>query len=362
MKASCYFDHASTTRVYADVFEAMKPWYTEFWGNAHSIHSLGLKAHDAVENARAEVAALIGAEDPEQIVFTSGSTEACNIVLKTLGPECHVSPFEHSAIRVPACRLGCTVIPNKGWELFPDKNAKALAIMKVNNETGAVLNPRMVEDAFVFSDITQAIGKIPVDPAEFDAAALSAHKFHGPQGVGALYLADPSVIGCEHALIEGGTHEHGLRGGTLNVPGIVGMGVAARIAKETLEEKLAYVTTLRDQFVSTIEESGLSDYRFNINVIPAKPFSQVPHVVSLTIFDLVAQTLLVELDAAGYGISAGPACSARNPVPSPVLAAVGLDPLEAQATLRISFSQDNTLESTAELAKRIVELADKLRL
>ncbi len=362
MKASCYFDHASTTRVYADVFEAMKPWYTEFWGNAHSVHSLGLKAHDAVENARAQVATLVGAEDPEQIVFTSGSTEACNIVLKTLGKNCHVSPFEHSAIRVPAIRMGCPVIPNEGWKMSPDPVAKALAVMKVNNETGAVLNPRMVPGAFTFSDITQAIGKIPIDPTEFDAAALSAHKFHGPQGVGALYLQDPSVVGCEHALIEGGTHEHGLRGGTLNVPGIVGMGVAARIAHETLDEKLAYVTTLRDHFVGCLEESELTDFRLNINQVPAQPFSQVPHVVSLTIFDLVAQTLLIELDAAGFGVSAGPACSARNPVPSPVLAAVGLDPLEAQATLRISFSQDNTIETTTDLANRIITLADKLRL
>lgn len=362
MKASCYFDHAATTRVHDDVFQAMKPWYTELWGNAHSIHSLGLQAHEAVEKARAQIATLIGAEDPEQIIFTSGSTEACNVVLKALGPTTHVSPFEHSAIRVPAARMHCPVIPNDGWKLTPDPEAKKLAVMKVNNETGAVLNPRMVDKAFVFSDITQAIGKIPIDISECDAAALSAHKFHGPQGVGALYLEDPNCLGCENALIEGGTHEHGMRGGTLNVPGIVGMGEAARIAHETLDEKLAYVTDLRDHFVGLIEESDLDDYKFNFNEVPAKPFPQVPHVVSLTIFDLVAQTMLVELDNHGFGISAGAACSSRNPIPSPVLAAIGLDPLEAQATLRVSFAGSNTKDSVTELVKHIVDLADKLRL
>lgn len=362
MKASHYFDHASTTRVYADVFEAMKPWYTELWGNAHSIHSLGLRAYEAVEKARAQVATLIGAEDPEQIIFTSGSTEACNVVLKTFACTMHVSPFEHSAIRVPACRMGCPVIPNKGWELFPDPKAKALAIMKVNNETGAVLNPRMLPDAYIMSDITQAVGKIPVDPSEFDAAALSAHKFHGPQGVGALYLKDPDCLGCDHALIEGGTHEHGMRGGTLNVPGIVGMGEAARIMNDSLDERLAHSQELRDHFIGVLEESGLGNYRINENKTPAEPFSQMPNVLSLTIFDLVAQTMLVELDAKGFGVSAGPACSSRNPNPSPVLAAAGLPPLEAQATLRISFGEDNTKETTEELARLIAGLADELRL
>ncbi len=362
MKAENYFDHAATTRVAPEVFEAMKPWFTDLWGNAHSIHSMGLHAHSAVENARSQVAKLVGCESPEQIIFTSGSTEACNVVLKALAPNILVSPFEHSAIRVPAKRLGCKIIPNEGFQLNAPQDAKALAIMKVNNETGAVLNPRLVEGAYIFSDITQSIGKIPVDINEFDSAALSAHKFHGPQGVGALYLADPSCLGCDHALVEGGSHEHGLRGGTLNVPGIVGMGKAAEIALDHMEEKIAHVSNLRKIFIDEIKSSGLSDYQFNCNQVPAKPFSQVPHVISLTIFDLVAQVLLVELDSMGFGISSGPACSSRNPNPSPVLEAIGLDALGAQATLRVSFGQENTPESTATLAKNIINLAGKLRL
>lgn len=362
MKAENYFDHAATTRVAPEVFEAMKPWFTDLWGNAHSIHSMGLRAHQAVENARQQVANLVGCESPEQIIFTSGSTEACNVVLKAFAPDMWVSPFEHSAIRVPAKRLGCKVIPNDGFILSPPSDATSLAVMKVNNETGAVLTPRLLPNAFIFSDITQSIGKIPVDVNEFDAAALSAHKFHGPQGVGALYLAEPGCMGCDHALVEGGSHEHGLRGGTLNVPGIVGMGRAAELALEHMDEKIAYVTELRQVFIDEIQNSGLTDYQFNCSKVPAKPFSQVPHVISMTIFDLVAQVLLVELDSKGFGISSGPACSSRNPNPSPVLEAIGLDPLEAQATLRVSFSQENTKESTQMLAKNIIELAGKLRL
>lgn len=362
VKAENYFDHAATTRVAPEVFEAMRPWFTEFWGNAHSAHSMGMKAHDAVENARALIAELVGAEDPDQIIFTSGSTEACNVVLKAFSPEIWVSPFEHSAIRVPACRMGCPRIPNDGFVMTPPSDAKALAVMKVNNETGAVFSPRMVEGAFVFSDVTQAVGKIAIDSSEFDAAALSAHKFHGPQGVGALYMRDPSMISCEKALIEGGSHEHGLRGGTLNVPGIVGMGAAARLAMDTMDERFAHVSELRSVFIDEIEKSGLTDYQFNFCDVPAAPMSQVPHVVSMTIFDLVAAVMLVELDSMGFGISSGPACSSKNPNPSPVLEAVGLDPLEAQATLRVSFGCDNTVDSTVALAREIVSQAGRLRL
>ena len=314
----------------------MLPWLGNHFGNPHSQHSWGQHAHHAVEQARAKIAELLQIEDPSQITFTSGATEACNTIVTLLSPETtEVSPWEHSAIRVPA----------KLKNIHLTQNEKPNQILTAcSNETGAIYTT----NKNWFCDATQAIGKIPFDLNQTEAAAFSAHKFHGPIGVGVLYLKDPTILQESNAHQVGGGQEHGRRAGTLNVPGIIGLAKALEIALEN--PTYSHALNLQN-----IIKEELTPFQFNESP------NQSPFILSVTVPGIAAQTLVLELDRAGFAISSGSACSSQSTEPSPVLKALGLTDSEAMSTFRISFSAQNTPESAKELAISIKSAINRLQ-
>jgi cysteine desulfurase len=340
-----YFDHAATTPVAPEVLDAMLPWLREDFGNAHSLHHWGRKAEAAVEEARAQVAELVGADDPAEIVFTSGATEANNLVLLNFS-NLAISPFEHSAVREPALEAGAEIIANDGWDLTSPPSSAFVSVMAVNNETGAVLSVPGTRHV----DAVQAVGKIPWSVDDVDFASMSAHKIYGPKGVGALYIRGAMPL---QPLIVGGDQERGQRSGTLNVPGIVGFGAAAQIARERQSEDFAHAAELRQIVLDELE--SLSDWRTN-----DAPY-QSPHILSLSFREVEGETLVIETDAAGFGISAGAACSSRSTEPSHVLTALGLTDEWRRGTIRISFGRSNTATSALALVSFLRQTVTRLR-
>lgn len=351
MNRADYFDHAATTPLDPRVREAMMPWLGEWVGNAHSVHGPGRAARAAVEAARAQVAEALGAEDPMQIIFTSGATEANNWLV-ACADDLWISPFEHSSLREPALASGGGILPNHGFTLGdPDGTPQWRAVMRVHNETGAILDPTAGAAQLRFSDLTQAVGKISVAVEGLDAASCSAHKCGGPMGVGVMYLAQPDRW---VPLLVGGGQEFGLRSGTLNVAGIVGAGRAFALAHTEHPTRYAQAAWLRDLLRQELE--SLAGVRWNEN-----EGAQSPFIASLSIEGILAETLVVELDAAGFAVSAGAACSSEDSHASPGLMALGMSEREALSTLRISFGPDNTPESTRKLAHHFQRLIRHLR-
>lgn len=346
MDPSRYFDHAATTFVQPEVRDAMLPWLGDQCGNAHSLHSWGRAAHEAVEWARAQVAQAIGAEDPVQIIFTSGATEANNWVAGMMGDTWAVSPFEHSSMREPASARGAHVLSNTGYALEPTE--LPVSVMRVNNETGAILE--VPQGQRVHSDLTQAIGNIPLNVSGLAFATLSAHKFGGPKGVGILFARDPYEL---DPLLRGGDQETGWRAGTLNVPGIVGLGEAIRVAVDRIPKKQAHLAELKSAFLEGL--GGLDDrIRFQT------PAQAAGHILSISFSGLQGETLVIEADKAGFAISSGAACSSRSTEPSHVLLALGVPPEWLRGTIRISFGWQNTAESTYELGAVLRERVNAL--
>ena len=355
MNAEKYFDHAATTPVDPQVLAAMLPFFAGSFGNANSIHAAGREAFAAVETARQQVATAIGAESPEQIVFTSGATEACNWVISHFADGA-IGPFEHSAVRESALARGFSIIRNDGFRLLPNqdhrKSGSLAAQMMVNNETGMVWNATAELSTWgehLLMDGTQALGKCQFDLEGIDFATFSAHKLYGPKGVGALYVRE----GYLSPFLFGGEQESGQRGGTLNVPGIVGFGAGC----EQVSSGDHPVDALRLRQAVLEELQFVSDWRINEG-----PFRhQVPHILSLSFLGVQGETLVIEADQAGFAISSGAACSSRSTEPSHVLVALGLEPEWIHGTIRISFGRSNTAESSAELGRVLATIVNKLR-
>lgn len=346
-----YFDNAATTPVDPRVLEAMLPYLRDSFGNANSLHADGQRAQAAVDRAREQVAALVGAADPQQIFFTSGATEANNWVLRGF-PNAAVSPFEHSSVYEPAIHLGATLLPNQGANLLnPSQAVDLVSVMAVNNETGTRWDVRDFATCaeVLHTDVTQAAGKLPLALEEIHFASFSAHKFYGPKGVGALYARDAGPP----PLLFGGEQEQGLRGGTLNVPGIVGMGTAAAIAMEEMEENYLHVEKLRMEFLDGLQ--SLTDLRVN----GGTDFS--PYILNISFLGITGETLVIELDRAGFSVSAGAACSSRSNEPSHVLLALGLEPEWLAGSVRFSFGRQNTANSVQKLAKETAMIVKNLR-
>ncbi len=341
-----YFDNAATTPLDERVLEAMLPWMTEHWGNANSPHQMGVEARQAVEWAREQVALLIGAEDPSEVTFTSGATEANNWVLSAY-PDAAISPFEHSSIWE---HDGMKVLGNDGWSLHPPATqVELVSVMLVNNETGAILEPPPT-DALLHRDVTQAAGKLPVSLEGVAFASLSAHKFCGPKGVGALYIRSGLDL---PPFMHGGEQEWGRRAGTLNVPGIVGMGRAAELAREEQEEHRIHAERLHAVLVEEIEKC--SDARLNTHT------SNSPYIASVSFLNLEGETLVVELDGQGFAVSSGAACSTGSTEPSHVLTALDIPSEWLRGTVRISFSPYNTVEAVHQLGQALRTSAESLR-
>jgi cysteine desulfurase len=371
-----YLDNNATTPVLPEVFEAMKPFYLEEFGNASSIHHYGQHARSAVEKARASVAALLNAR-PAEIVFTSGGTEGDNAAifgLATKGDHIITSTIEHSAVMNTCKRLeqmGCEVsfVPVNGrGEVDPEDIRKALrpntrliSIMMANNETGVVQPVEEISriareaDVFFHTDAVQAAGKIPIDVQQIgcDVLTISGHKIHAPQGTGAVYIKRGTLI---QPLIYGGSHERQRRAGTENLPGIVGLGKAAELAKKWLEgngpaEMAAMRDHLQNAVLKAIGEAG-------INGDGAR---RVPNTTNLWFDYIEGEALVIALDLKGLAVSSGAACSSGAIEPSHVLLAMGLKHERARSSVRISLGKQTTNEDIEFAIKVLPETVTRLR-
>lgn len=361
-----YFDHAATTPVDERVLEHMKPYFTRHFGNANSTHQIGNEAKVAVEEARETVAELIGAE-PAEIIFTSGGTESDNAVIKgvleaTGKKEVVTSPLEHHAVLhtvedtkrhgvrpvyLEADERG-RIAPEKVAEAITDETA-LVSLMHVNNEIGTI-NP-IADIAEVcrehqvpfHSDTVQSVGKIPVDVDELgvDFLSISGHKIYGPKGVGVMYMRYGSPW---MPWMHGGSQERRRRGGTLNVPGIVGLAKALKLVMDEREEHQKQFRRLRKRLIEGLRERFDGDVRVN-----GDPEAGVPHIINLSFSDgdgggLDGEMLLLNLDVEGICVSNGSACTSGAMEPSHVLSGIGLDESIANSSIRISLGKDNDEE------------------
>jgi cysteine desulfurase len=371
-----YLDNNATTPVLPEVFEAMKPFYLERFGNASSIHHYGQHARAAVERARAAVAALFNAR-PAEVVFTSGGTEGDNAAIFGLvskGDHVVTSTIEHSAVLNTCKRLeqmGCevTYVPVTGrCEVDPDEVRKALrpntrliSIMMANNETG-VLQPveeigKVAREADVFfhTDAVQAAGKVPIDVEKIgcDVLSISGHKIHAPQGTGAMYIRKGTLI---QPLIYGGSHERQRRAGTENLPGIVGLGKAAELATEWLKsDGPAEMAAMRDRLQARVLEELESA---GVNGAGAV---RVPNTTNLWFDYIEGEALVIALDLKGLAVSSGAACSSGAIEPSHVLLAMGLPHERARSSVRISLGKQTTQEDIDFAISVIPETVGRLR-
>jgi cysteine desulfurase len=343
-----YFDNAATTRLDPAVWREMEPYFGVVFGNANSIHQWGQRAAAGVDRARERVAETLGCS-PEQVFFTSGATESNNWVLRSF-ERVAVSPFEHSSAWETAQTLGHTVLGNDGYSLLaPNGGLDLVCVMAVNNETGAILTLPQTS-ALVHRDATQALGKVPLGLAGVDFASFSAHKVHGPKGVGGLFAADPTLL---RPMLIGGGQEHGLRAGTVNVPGVVGLGAACALAMDRRDEALSHVQSLRDavlEGLAKVPDCWIHDGPSNS-----------PYILSVSVLGLHGESLALYCDQAGFAVSSGAACSSGSTEPSHVLTALGVPESAAKATVRVSFSIENSLEAAQALARTLAKGAEELR-
>jgi cysteine desulfurase len=371
-----YLDNNATTPVLPEVFEAMRPYFGEHFGNASSIHHHGQETRAAVERARDSLAALLGCRASE-VVFTSGGTEGDNLAIAGLtGPGDHIvtSGIEHHAA-LHACRhleeTGCevTYVPVDGCGLVdPDDvrralrpDSKLISIMMANNETG-VLQPMdeigkiaAEADVYFHTDAVQAAGKVPIDVKRIgcDALSISGHKMHAPQGVGALYVRKGTRL---RPLFYGGRHERSRRAGTENVPGIVALGKAAEVAMQGFERgDDKKMPLLRDRLqrgiLSQVEDAGVN----------GNGAARVPNTTNIYFDHIEGEAMVISLDLKGLAVSTGAACSSGAIEPSHVLMAMGLRADRARASIRFSLGKQNT-EDDIDIALALVpETVARLR-
>jgi len=374
-----YLDHNATTPVDPRVLDAMLPFFRDAWGNASSLHAAGRPARRAVEAAREAVARLVGAADPAEVVFTSGATESDNLALRgvaDLDPGCHVVT---TAVEHPAVLATCDALEARGHrvtrlgvdrdgrldlralEAAIGPDTRLVSVMFANNETGVVFPVGEVgrlcraRGVLFHCDATQAVGKLPVDmtAAGIDLLSLSGHKLGGPKGVGALVVRRGVRLRPQQT---GGHQERGRRGGTENVPGVVGLGEAARLAAERLAAAApAGVAALRDRL-----EAGILGAvpRVEVNGAGAE---RLPNTTNLTLHGVDGEGLLLALDLEGIAASSGSACAAGSLDPSHVLLAMGLPREAVQASLRLSLGFGTTGEDVDRVLEALPGAVERLR-
>ena len=379
MQKKIYFDHAATTPVDRRVLEKMLPYFTENFGNPNSQHAFGRETVAAVDAARDEIASLIGAK-PSEIYFISGGTEADNWALRGAaqalahkGKHLIVSAVEHPAMIATAKDLA-----KKGFEVTfaeVDEYGKAdlaklerairpdttfIGVMTANNEVGTIQPVAEISamararGIVFFTDAVQAVGALKTDvksPA-VDMLSFSGHKFYGPKGIGVLYVRAGLRI---DRLVTGGHQERGMRGGTTNVPAVVGIAEALRIATEELDRNAAYVASLRDRFISRVLRE-IPYVKLN-----GHPKDRLPANANFSFRYIEGESLLYSLDLAGVAVSSGSACSSGSLEPSHVLLAMGVPEGLAHGSIRFSFGKDNTPEEVDYAVDRLKEIVVKLR-
>jgi cysteine desulfurase len=378
-KPLVYFDHNATTPLRPAVWEAMRPFLTEVFGNPSSLHTEGLQARDAVEGARQQVAQLLGAS-PEEIVFTSGGTEADNLAIlgsvmaqRRPGGQIITSQIEHPAV-LGSCRaleaqgFRVTRLPvGSAGTIDPDDLARALTggtllvtLMHANNEVGTIQPVREcaalahARGVLVHTDAVQSVGKIPtlVDELGVDLLSLSGHKIYGPKGVGALYVRRGTGL---DPVVTGGPQEQGLRGGTEPVAAIVGLGVAAQLAAAHMSAEMSQVAALRDHLEQMILAT-IPDVSVN-----GGPAPRLPTTTNLSFKRVDGQSLAVALDLKGVATSTGSACSSGSLEPSHVLIAMGLSEEWRQGAVRLSLGSGNTPEEVESVLQMLPPIVARLR-
>lgn len=372
-----YLDHNASAPLNPEVLDAMLPYLKSSGGNASSLHQSGRFLRSAIETARLQVAELVNTS-PDNVIFTSGGTEANNLAIKGFvamgsGSTFMTTPIEHSSVLQPIKQVeqtGCLshllpvtvdgVVDLAGSEsLIQQHQPDLVSVQLANNETG-VIQPveqiaqfaKSIENCLVHTDATQAIGKIRVDIEQLnvDMLTLSGHKFQGPQGVGALIVQGASV---KTPLITGGPQESGRRAGTENVALLVGLGKAAELARIKLLEKQAILLELRRYFEQQLKGiSGLKIFGENADRLPNTSFFSIPYYHG--------ETLLMQLDKAGFELASGSACHSEVTLPSHVLSAMGIDEDLALNAVRVSFGMDNTRLQIDQLIVTLNELINQL--
>ena len=386
-----YLDNAATTPLDPRVFEEMQPYFLENYGNPGSVHSMGASAKRAVDTAREQVAELICAR-PEEIVFTSGGTESNNLAVAGMSEFLYingkkhiaVSAVEHASVRAAAVRVK-TLAPDMVVKaIMPEKDgtvstqgvgdvitngAGFVSVMCVNNETGAINDVEAIGElcqsngVYFHTDCVQAAPFMELDVRKIgcDLMSLSSHKLHGPKGVGALYVQ--SAVPLYTQICGSPQQEFGLRGGTLNVPGIVGFGKACELLKQDLKRRSEYTLRLKQDFYVILKivlaDNGIEGIMHVNGNLPDAPGG----ILNLRFDGIDGETLLLYLNANGIFASAGSACNAQEQEPSGVLKAMGLTDEEAFQSVRFSFAdQDLTVGLTGEAAlvtgRAIIELSN----
>jgi cysteine desulfurase len=385
-----YLDHSATTPLAPEVLTAMMPYLQDIFGNASSMHGFGQTARKALEDAREKFAGLLNAAHADEIVFTGCGTEADNLAIKGVAQACrtrgnHIitSQIEHHAVLHT-----CEYLAGQGFEITylpvdasgrvnPDDVRRALrpstvlvSVMHANNETGAIQpiaeigalleaeNARRraagQEQIYFHTDAVQTAGKLKIDVQELhiDLLSVSAHKFYGPKGVGALYLRRGTPIVPQ---MHGGHHEHNLRAGTENVAGIIGMTAALERALAHREQEQARLRRLRDML-----EQGIRGRMPRVQV-NGDPDERLGGISNISFEFVEGESLLLSLDLAGIAASSGSACASGSSEPSHVLKAMGIDPVVAQGTLRFSLGHANTEDDIAYVLETVPDIVARLR-
>jgi cysteine desulfurase len=375
-----YLDNAASTYVSSEVLAEMMPCFNTLYGNSSSVHSFGREAEALVDRSRDRVAKAINAQKSTEIYFTSGGTEANNLAImgiaqayKSKGKHIITSTIEHDSV------LECfRALEKQGFEvtyLPADKDGVVslaslihhvrkdtilISIMSANNEIGTIQNIKAVgktahEYGIVFhTDATCAIGalKIDVQDMEIDALTISGHKLHGPKGVGALYVRKEVKF---EGIIKGGQHERGKRAGSLNVPGIVGLGKAVELAVKDCFVNSQKLKSIRKYFVSNLTE------KVQNVTINGHPQQVVPAILSITFHDVDGQSLATLLDMEGIAVSTGSACASHAITKSHVLSAIGMSDIDCNSTIRVSFAKSISKEDVDYATEKIAHCVAKLR-
>ena len=379
MKTRIYLDNAATTRTAQEVVDAMLPYFTESYGNPSSIYELGQRSKEAITNAREEIARVIGAKT-EEIYFTGGGSEADNWAIKAAyeayknkGNHIITTKIEHHAVlhtcqylEKQGARVTYLDVDENGL-VDLDQLQKAITpetilitIMFANNEIGTIEPVKEIgmiarEHGILFhTDAVQAFGQVPIDVDEMniDMLSSSAHKINGPKGIGCLYIRKGVKI---RSFVHGGAQERKRRAGTENVPGIVGYGVAARMAAETMEERTKKEKELRDYFIRRVLEE-VPYVRLNGDLV-----KRLPNNANFSFQFIEGESLLIMLDMKGIAGSSGSACTSGSLDPSHVLLAIGLPHEIAHGSLRLTLGADTTKEDLDYTLEQIKEIVAKLR-
>ncbi len=375
-----YLDNAATTKVRDEVVEAMLPYFTEYFGNPSSLHLFAREAGKGLDTARAQVAKALNAK-PEEIIFTGGGSESDNMVLRGI-PEAYkkkgkhviTSAVEHHAVLhtleamekegrvevtyLPVDEYGMVTAEQVEKAIRPD--TVLVSIMFANNEVGTIMPIEQIGETckkygvLFHTDAVQAVGHVPVDVEKMhiDLLSLSGHKFHGPKGVGALYVRKGVRI---PALILGGAQERRKRAGTENVPGIVGMGKAIELATAELEDNAAKMKVLRDRLIFGIP-ARIPDVKLN-----GHPTERLPNNVNFSIRFIEGESILLMLDLNGIAASSGSACTSGSLDPSHVLLAMGLSHEVAHGSLRLTLSEFTTPEEIDYVLDTLPPIVENLR-